>query len=277
MAIVNRDQAEHWNNTAEVGQWVTEQARYDVMLAPFTEMLIAGATIGPGDTVLDIGCGCGATTLAAARTTQTGYAVGVDLSVAMLERARVDAATAGLANVTFEQADAQVHPFEGGAFDVVISRFGVMFFADPVAAFINLRRAARSDGRLAFVCWQPLAANEWLAGPGAALATVVPIPDLGPPGGPGLFAFADPDRVRDVLTGAGWRGVTITERRTPILVGGIGTLDEAVSFLRNGSLGRTMLAGADSDTETQALDAVRASLRLMPTTTASGSRPPSGS
>jgi SAM-dependent methyltransferase len=260
LTIANRDQAEHWNNSAEVGQWVTEQARYDVMLAPFTELLIRGATLGSGDTVLDVGCGCGATTLAAARAALPGHTLGVDLSVAMLQRARADAAAAGLTNIAFEQADAQIHPFEGGAFDVVISRFGIMFFADPVAAFTNLRRATRPGGRLAFVCWQPLVANEWLAVSGAALATVVPLPDLGSPGGPGMFAFADPGRVRDVLADAGWRGITIAERRTAILVGGIGTLDEAVSFLRNGSLGRTMLAGADSATQARAIDAVRTAL-----------------
>ena len=259
MTIVNHEQAEHWNSD-EAAHWVTHQAAYDRMLAPFTAMVLDAATFNPGDRVLDIGCGCGATTRAAARAVAPGTAVGVDLSAPMLSRARADADAAGLTNTVFDQADAQVHPFEEAMFDAVISRFGIMFFADPVAALANLHRATRPGGRLAFVCWQDVAANEWLIVPGAAIAQHVALPDMGPPGAAGMMAFADPDRVDAVLTDAGWRDISVVSRDTSMLVGGGGTLDEAIEFLRTGSMGRTMLGGADPDTAGRAVAAVRDAL-----------------
>ena len=260
MTIANHDQADHWNHGPEAEHWVTEQARYDGQLAPFVNMLFDAVALAPGHRILDVGCGCGATTLAAARVTAPGEALGVDLSAPMLDRARTMADQAALTNVRFEQADAQVHPFGDAAFDAVISRFGIMFFSDPVAAFANLRRATRPGGRLAVVCWQPLAANEWLLVPGAAVAEHVSLPDLGAPGAPGMFAFADPDRPRSVLRDAGWTGIDIADRRTPIVIGGGGTLDDAVEFLRTGSIGRTLLAGADRTPQAAALAAVRDAL-----------------
>jgi hypothetical protein len=140
----------------------------------------------------------------------------------------------------------------------VLSRFGVIFFADPVAAFANIRAATRPAGRLTFVCWQPLAANEWLLAPRAALAEHVPPGGFGSGDGPGMFAFADPDRIRQVLAGAGWRDVAA--RQTPILVGGGGSVDEAVEFLRTATVGRTMLAGADPGTAARALASLRDTL-----------------
>jgi SAM-dependent methyltransferase len=179
----------------------------------------------------------------------------------MLARARADAEAAGLSNVAFKQGDAQVHPLGPARFDTVISRFGIMFFADPVAAFANIRSATRPAGRLVFVCWQPLAANQWLLVPGAALAEYVPPPvGFGSGDGPGMFAFADPDRVRAVLAAAGWRDITITSEHRSILVGGGGGVDDAVAFLRTGSMGRMMLAGADAGTADRALAAVRTAL-----------------
>ena len=135
-----------------------------------------------------------------------------------------------------------------------------MFFADPVAAFANVRSAVRPGGRLIFVCWQPLAANQWLLVPGAALAEHLPPPGFGSGDGPGMFAFADPDRVRPVLAAAGWRDIEITSEPRSILVGGGGSVDDAVEFLRTGSMGRMMLAGADADTVDRAVASVRAAL-----------------
>src|SRR6516165_5201596 len=157
MTGVNVDQTAHWNNINEMGHWVTEQAHHDRMLAVFSSMLFEATHLVRGERVLDVRCGCGATTRAAAELVAPGSVLGVDLSAAMLARARTDARSARLDNVVFEQADAQVHSFEASGFDVTISRFGLMFFDDPVAAFANLHTATRAGGRLVFVCWQPLA------------------------------------------------------------------------------------------------------------------------
>lgn len=263
MSIANTEQAERWNSGEDVAHWTANHALYDRMLEPFTAMILQAAALRPGHRVLDVGCGCGPTTLAAARLVVPGQAVGIDLSGPMLTRARADAETAevALANAVFEQGDAQVHPLEPARFDAVISRFGTMFFADPVAAFANIRSATRPGGRLVFVCWQPLSANQWLQVTGAALAEHVPLPVLqSDDAGPGMFAFADPDRLRQILAASGWRDVQITSERTRILVGGGGTLDDTVSFVRTGSMGRTALAGADADTVDRALASVRAAL-----------------
>lgn len=261
MTIVNTDQAEHWNSSDDVAHWVGQQERYDRMLEPFTDMILRAAAPRPGDRLLDVGCGCGATTLAAAPLIAPGEAVGLDLSGPMLARARDRAQKAGLRNAVFEQGDAQVHALEPAGFGTVISRFGTMFFADPVAAFANLRSATRPGGQLVFVCWQPRADNQWLLVPGAALAEHVPPAAVpGPGDGPGMFAFADPDRLSPILAEAGWRDVEITPEQLPILVGGGGSLEDAVGFLRAGSIGRTALAGADAGTVDRAIASVRAAL-----------------
>jgi SAM-dependent methyltransferase len=179
----------------------------------------------------------------------------------MLARAQADAEAAGLGNAVFRQGDAQVEPLEPASFDTVISRFGVMFFADPVAAFANIRSAARPGGRLVFACWQPLAANQWMLVPGAALAEHLPPPPAPVPAdGPGMFAFADPERLRPILAAAGWRDAEITSEHASILVGGGGSVDDAVEFLRTATQGRTMLAGADAATAERVLASVRAAL-----------------
>ena len=260
MSIANTDQAERWNSGEDLAHWLDNQARYDRMNEPFTALILDAAAFRPGAQVLDVGCGCGGTTLAAARLITPGQAVGVDLSGPMLARARARAEAAGLRNAVFQQGDAQVHPFGPARFDTVISRFGTMFFADQVAAFANIRSAVRPGGRLIFVCWQPLAANQWLLVPGAALAEHLPPPGFGSGDGPGMFAFADPDRVRPILAAAGWRDIEITSEPRSILVGGGGSVDDAVEFLRTGSMGRMMLAGADADTVDRAVASVRAAL-----------------
>ena len=136
--------------------------------------MLAAAAIAPGDRVLDIGCGCGNTTLAAARAAgPDGSAHGVDLSVPMTDLGRQRAEQERV-NATFEVADAQTHPFKAGAFDVAVSRFGVMFFDDPVAAFTNIAGALRPGGRLAFVCWQDLMVNDWMLVPGADTRSAAP-------------------------------------------------------------------------------------------------------
>ena len=261
MSIVNTDQAEHWNSGEDLTHWITNQARYDRMNEPFSALILAAAELRPGSDVLDVGCGCGGTTLAAARVIAPGQAVGLDLSGPMLARARADAEAAGLRNAVFQQGDAQVHPLEAARFDTVLSRFGTMFFADPVAAFANIRSATRPGGRLVFVCWQPLPANQWLLVPGSALAEHVPPPaGFGSGDGPGMFAFSDPGRPREILAAAGWRDIEITAEHASILVGGGGSVEDAVEFVRTGSMGRMLLAGADAGTFDRAVASVRAAL-----------------
>jgi SAM-dependent methyltransferase len=172
----------------------------------------------------------------------------------MLARARKNAELAGLANASFEQADAQVHQFEA-SYDAVMSRFGVMFFADPVAAFANLLAATRPGGRLVFACWQPLADNEWLLVPVAAVAEHVPAPEPAEPGAPGMFSLSNTDRLRQVLHDAGWRQISAASKRMPILVGG-GLLDDAMFFVRGRTIIRSMLAEVDQATRDRAMESV---------------------
>jgi SAM-dependent methyltransferase len=177
----------------------------------------------------------------------------------MLARARDLAVAEGLTNVVFEQGDAQVRALVPASFDVAISRFGVMFFADPVAAFRNVGRGLRPGGRLAFVCWQDLSRNEWLLVPVAAAVEHVPMPDLGPPGAPGPFSLAEADHIEDVLGSAGFEPVVVTALDGQIRLGD--DADDAVAFLRGTGMARVLLDQADQATATRALDAVTEALR----------------
>jgi SAM-dependent methyltransferase len=188
--------------------------------------------IAAGERVLDVGCGCGQTTLDLAhRVGSTGFVLGIDISTVMLDRARELARTTGLGPVRFENADAQTHAFVSDSFDVVFSRFGVMFFADPEGAFANLHNALARGGRLAFVCWRSLPENPWMAVPIAAALQHVDPPPILAPDAPGPFAFADAQRVRGILTGAGFDDVTLAELDETLTVGGGGELDRTVDFL----------------------------------------------
>jgi SAM-dependent methyltransferase len=199
--IVNVAQYEAWNGY-EGRHWADHHDRYDAGNGPFNKFLLEAAAIGPRDRVLDIGCGSGQVTRLAAGQAGLGSATGVDLSTPMLARARSLAEEEGVTNVTFEQGDAQVHPFPDGAFDVAVSRFGVMFFADPIAAFGNIRRALREGGRLAFLSMAPIEENDL----GKVLAALPPL-DHAPVGHHGPLSLSEPGRVREVLEGAGFRAV----------------------------------------------------------------------
>jgi SAM-dependent methyltransferase len=253
--MANEGQKVHWNSD-EANHWIAHQVRYDTMLAPFGDRLLAAAQVAGSDRVLDVGCGCGATTLEAGRWAVTGTATGLDLSAAMLEVGRRRAPEKLLGNVSFVDGDAQTCPFPAGGFEVAISRFGVMFFDDPEAAFLNLASALVPGGRLAFVCWQDLFSNAFIAVPGLALADHVALPDLGPPGSPGMFALADPARIRSLLGHAGFINVVIEPLAEEILLGGGGTLADAVEFLRYGGMGRAVLAGVDEATQDRAVAAI---------------------
>ena len=254
---MNEAQIEHWNGP-EARHWIDQQDRYDRQLAPFAAELLRAAAIGSSERVLDAGCGCGATTMLAARDAAEAH--GIDISAPMLDHARELAAAANIVNVQFDQADVQSHAFEPAWFDVAISRFGVMFFDDPDAAFANIARALRPGGRLAFVCWQELGRNEWLLVPGMAAAQHVPLPDLGPPGGPGMFSLAEPEQIHKLLQSAGFVDIEVAAFEVPMLVAGGGSLDETLEFFLATGIARAMLANAEPDAAARGVEAAREAL-----------------
>lgn len=254
MAGANEEQWAYWNRI-EARHWVDHQQQYDEMLEPFGAAVLETARVTAAERVLDVGCGNGATTRSAARAATDGSALGIDLSEGMVERARDLAKSEGLTNVDFEQDDAQTRAFQSD-FDCAISRFGVMFFEDPVAALANIRSSLRDGGRVAFAVWQDLLANEWLAVPAGGLLEHITMPDLGQPG-PGPFSLSDADHVRHVLDAAGYSDIALDGFQTQMLVGGRGTLDEAVDFLRNTGIARALLDEAAPDVEQRAMAAVR--------------------
>jgi SAM-dependent methyltransferase len=254
--IVNTEQAAAWDGPSGAA-WVAREEFQNAALAAHTDALFAGADVQARDHVLDVGCGTGDTTRAAARRAVDGDALGVDLSTEMLARARERAAEDGLANVRFEQADAQVEPFPDDRFDVVISRFGVMFFSDPVAAFANLRRATTPGGRLALAVWQPFAGNEWVEVPRAALALGRDLPPIAEDV-PGPFGLADPDRVRRILADAGWSAVELDDVSVPYDYG----VEPATAARHASEIGvfRVLFEGLDDARIARAMDALTAAM-----------------
>jgi SAM-dependent methyltransferase len=235
MDLPNRDQADYWNDRA--GEtWAKMQPLLDRQIGPLGLFAMDALGIVPGQHILDIGCGCGDTTLELARRVgPRGAVLGVDLSMPMLEVA-LDRA-AGVTQAGFRQADAQVTPF-AEKFDAAFSRFGVMFFADPVAAFRNIRAALKPAGRLGFVCWRRPDENPWMMVPLEAASPHLPPQPPSDPLAPGPFAFADRARLDGILRDAGFSRIDITPHDQAI--GGL-ALDDAVTLaLRVGPLGRAL-------------------------------------
>ena len=255
---VNVEQRRRWDEE-EGEHWAAEAERFDRMLAPYGEHVVAGLSPEPGESVVDVGCGNGALSLdVAARVGPKGSVLGLDLSGPMLSLARSRAAERGLGNVAFEQSDAQVHDFGDRQFDAVTSRFGVMFFDDPVAAFANLRSGTRSGGRVAFACWRSVLENDWLMVPAATLLEFVPMPEMPPPGGPGPFGLADPDQTRSRLTDAGWTDVELEPFEVRQWLGD--NPASVVGFLSKTEIAKSMLGEADDATKEKAWSAVEAML-----------------
>ena len=204
----NVDQATYWNGPGG-RHWIDRQEMQDNLLAPIASLLLTAARLAPGDRVVDVGCGCGATTLEVARVTgASGRALGVDISAPMVARAQERAATEH-SPAQFRVADATIEDLSGEAADLMISRFGVMFFADPALSFANMRKALKPTGRLVFACWREPRLNPWLMLPlKAATRHAPPLPKLGPED-PGPFSFADEARVRRILSSAGFVDVTL--------------------------------------------------------------------
>lgn len=256
----NVDQLRAWDGD-EGRYWADHADHFDRSVAGYHEKLLATAAIGERDRVLDIGCGTGQTTRDAARAAAQGSAFGVDLSSRMLDHARRRAVVEGVTNVTFGQADAQIHPFEPAGFDLAISRTAAMFFGDPVAAFSNIGGALRPGGRLVLVTWQPLSGNEWVREISGALSAGRERP-APPPGAPGPFSLSEPDRVRALLGGAGFADVELEAATAGMWFGK--DAEDAHQFVL-GLMG-WMLEGLDDEGRTRADRALRATMSAHETT-----------
>lgn len=256
MTIANVEMAAAWDGH-EGDHWTEQADRYDTAGRRYRQRLVEWASVASGDRVLDIGCGAGQFTTEVARKAVPGAVLGVDLSGRMLELARRRSQAAGLDNVTFEQADAQVHPFEEAAFDVAVSGFGAMFFNDRPVAFANIGRALRPGGSLVMLAWRELGANEWLVEMREALAAgrTLPVP---PMGGPGPFGLADADGVTEVLAGAGFDQISLEEVEEAIEFGRDAA--DAFAFVRTMGIVEGLTKDLDDGTKATTMDRVRAML-----------------
>ncbi|HEY1575345.1 MAG TPA: methyltransferase domain-containing protein [Pseudonocardiaceae bacterium] len=256
---VNAPQNDAWNGY-EGRHWADEYQRWSVTLASGNKPLFAAARIGATDRVLDVGCGTGETTRLAARQAARGSVLGVDISVPMLGRAGELSAAADLRNISYERGDAQVHPFPAGAFDVALSRNGVMFFADPVAAFANIRRALRPGGRLAFTCAGTVADDSEMRVVMGAIAEAAPRP--APPASADtqlVDSLGDPAHTRHVLAAAGFQDVSVEPYVGNFDIGQ--DVNDAAAFVVDWGQSRHHLAQAGVVDLAEARAAVAAALR----------------
>lgn len=257
--IANTRQADAWNGWEGV-HWARNRARYNAIVAAFDDDLFRRAEIAPDHRVLDIGCGTGQVTLLAARRAAEGHVVGIDRSAPMLAVARADAAAQGLANARFDQGDAQVHPFPDAGFDVAISRGGVMFFEDAVAAFANVRRGLRPGGRLVFMGPQRGTPDSAYARATTALRPLMREPS---PASRGMGSLVDPARIRAVLEAAGFTGIGIEPVTAPMDYGRDAA--DAADFILGQGPVRTNLAALDPSAVARTREQLRADLTAFET------------
>jgi ubiquinone/menaquinone biosynthesis C-methylase UbiE len=256
-AIPNAKHSEEWNH-ATGKRWLERHQAVDWQIASFGRPAMDRADIRPGQRILDIGCGCGETTLELARRVgASGSVMGVDISLMLIEAARQLAKESGLASVRFEAADAQTFPFDAESFDLAFSRFGIMFFDDPEAAFGNLRRAVRPGGRLGFLCWPSPRDNLFMTIPVEAASRHIAFPQSGDPNAPGPFAFADPSQVSRILSRSGFGEIAMD--RVTEKVGG-GTLDESAGMLLGFGVLDSVLETIDAKTRGAILADIRSAL-----------------
>ncbi len=240
-AAANADQIEYWNDRAGPN-WVRFQKQLDGQIGAIGELAMDRAGVKAGQSVLDIGCGCGDSTLELARRVGPAGAVrGIDISAPMLAQAERRAELEPSLKLEFQRLDAQTADFPAAAYAHGFSRFGVMFFDAPVAAFGNLRKALKADGRLTFICWRALEENPWMAIPlGVACQFVAP-PEALPPGAPGPFALADGERARQILEAAGYADISLDALDEPIYLSGPGTAAAAAAHAtRMGPVARVL-------------------------------------
>lgn len=258
----NAEQLEYWNGEAG-RRWAEDDDTMARLLAPITEALLDHAAVDDCRNALDVGCGGGSQSLMLARRLgPEARILGVDISGPMLEVARAKAGgpASGGATVEFLQADVAEHAFPAGTFDLVFSRFGVMFFEDPVAAFTHLRGAMQARGRVAFCCWQAVQDNAWVRIPLQAALQHLPRPEPPPPDAPGPFAFADPARVESILAAAGFGDIAITSHETTLRIGEAPSLEEAVRNLARIGPASRLLADQPQEMLDRVLPAMAAAL-----------------
>lgn len=248
---ISEEQSQLWNGPAGAA-WVEAQEMLDTMFAPFEPLLLDGVPGSAGGSLLDVGCGTGAVTLAAARRREGGACLGIDISAPMIATARARAAREDLP-ARFVTGDAQDYPLEPAAFDAVVSRFGVMFFADPVAAFANLRRSARPGAALRLAVWRSASENPFMTTAERAAAPLLPELPARRADGPGQFAFADRDKVQAIIRESGWTAIAMDPIDVPCVLRQV-DLDRYVSRL--GPLGLTLSALAP-ERRAAVLDRVR--------------------
>jgi SAM-dependent methyltransferase len=251
----NTDQIAYWNGPN--GQrWTDRQAEQDVLLAPISKALIDRAAAKAGDRVIDVGCGCGSTSIAlAGQVAPSGFVLGIDISGPMLARAR-ELAPKG-APVDFVLADATVYPFDPQGFDLLVSRFGVMFFAEPAVSFANLRRALRASGRVAFACWREPRENPWMMAPLQAIYQHVPKLPPQAPEDPGPFAFASEERVNRILGEAGYKAIEMEPVALSLDIAVGRGLDAAVQAALQIGPGSRALDGHPPETRAAAAKSVK--------------------
>jgi SAM-dependent methyltransferase len=254
----NEEQRARWNGT-DGEFWAREQDRMDRILAPIIGPLLAFAVPEPGSSVLDVGCGCGATTAELVRLVgPSGRVTGVDISEPMLGRAKERLGE--YTNATFLLGDAADVPLQDIRANLMVSRFGVMFFGDPVAAFANLRTGLVPGGRLRFACWRPIHQNPWLQVPLHAVYEHVPRLPKPAPEEPGPFSFSDPERVTRILTAAGFRTPTFTALDVRLDLAAGGTIEDAAIHASETGPARRALTGHPDDIWACATDSIRRAL-----------------
>jgi SAM-dependent methyltransferase len=260
MGIVNTDQAEHWDAMAST--WVEIEPHLERTAQSPGQWVMDRLDLQPGQAVLDLGCGTGPTTVELGRRVGVdGSVLGVDIAAEMLVRARQRATEEGAANVSFLHADVQSYDLGTAAYDRAFSRFGVMFYADPVASFSNVHDSLKPGGLLGFVSWQDVMANEWMLVPGMAVMSVTgTLPPMPEPGQPGPFSLSDAQHIHDVLRSAGFADVDVLPRNDVMSVSDGDIVEYARVALRVGAA-REALKDADDETKARALESVIDALR----------------
>ncbi len=246
----NAGMAEFWNGKGGEN-WLSREARLETSLRPFGQQAMAAGAITAGQRILDIGFGCGDSAIElAGKVGPEGQVHGVDISLAMVDAANKKAVKMDVANVSFECADAQTKAFQLASYDLVFSRFGVMFFDDPIGAFKNIYSALKPGGRLAFICWAPRNQNAWVGLPLQVVAKHLTLP--APPGleEPGPFSLSEELRVNSILGAAGFANIAVEPYQIPFVLGG--DVDEALSFLMQLAPSGGAINNAEADQETRA-------------------------